>query len=219
MLELVTFTGVDAHTDLTELARIANEYPRAEFGVLVGSQTAGDNPIFPPIDIVCALRNLGGVNTALHLCGKDARIVAGETHTPHALNLLCQGFGRVQVNLHGDGENPERVQVRDLEIRRFAQKVDTGSVILQHRGPWSEIPIDHPRIEYLFDLSEGRGERASSTGRTRPKTGAWATPAGWVPTTSRRPWSSPRRNTRRPRSGSTWNGTSGTRTTGSTWTW
>ena len=158
MLELVTFTGVDAHTDLTELARIANEYPRAEFGVLVGSQTSGDNPIFPPIDIVCALRNLRGVNTALHLCGKDARIVAGETHTPHALNLLCQGFGRVQVNLHGDGENPERVQVRDLEIRRFAQKVDTGSVILQHRGPWNEIPVDHPRIEYLFDLSEGRGE-------------------------------------------------------------
>ena len=158
MLELVTFTGVDAHTDLTELARIANEYPRAEFGVLVGSQTGGDNPIFPPIDIVCALRNLGGVNTALHLCGKDARIVAGETHTPHSLNLLCQGFGRVQVNLHGDGENSERVQVHDLEIRHFAQKVDTGSVILQHRGPWSEIPVDHPRIEYLFDLSEGRGE-------------------------------------------------------------
>ena len=34
----------------------------------------------------------------------------------------------------------------------------TQSVILQHRGPWSEIPVDHPRIEYLFDLSEGRGE-------------------------------------------------------------
>ena len=34
----------------------------------------------------------------------------------------------------------------------------TRSVILQHRGTWSEIPTDHPRIEYLFDLSEGRGE-------------------------------------------------------------
>ena len=48
MLELVTFTGVDAHTDLTELARIANEYPRAEFGVLVGSQTAGTTPSSRP---------------------------------------------------------------------------------------------------------------------------------------------------------------------------
>ena len=60
MLELVTFTGVDAHTDLKELARIASEYPQAEFAVLAGSQTGGDNPIFPPMDIVRALRNLDG---------------------------------------------------------------------------------------------------------------------------------------------------------------
>ena len=158
MLELVTFTGVDAHTDLKELARIAIEYPQAEFAVLAGSQTGGDNPIFPPMDTVRALRNLDGVNTALHLCGKYARMAAGETHAPHSLNLLCNGFGRVQVNLHGEAKNPERVQVRAARVRHFAQKVETGSVILQHRGPWSEIPVDHPRTEYLFDLSEGRGE-------------------------------------------------------------
>ena len=82
MLELVTFTGVDTHTDLNELARIAREYPQAEFAVLAGSQTGGDNPIFPPMETVRALRNLDGVNTALHLCGKYARMAAGETHTP-----------------------------------------------------------------------------------------------------------------------------------------
>ena len=48
--------------------------------------------------------------------------------------------------------------MRALEIRHFAQEAENGSVILQHRGPWSEIPVDHPKIEYLFDLSEGRGE-------------------------------------------------------------
>ena len=158
MLELVTFTGVDTHTDLKELARIASEYPRAEFAVLAGSQTGGDNPIFPPLDIVRALRNLGGVNTALHLCGKYARMAAGETHAPESLNLLCNGFGRVQVNLHGEAENPEGVQVRAARVRRFVHEAETRNVILQHRGPWSEIPMEHPRIEYLFDLSEGRGQ-------------------------------------------------------------
>ena len=112
MLELVTFTGVDAHTDLTELARIANEYPRAEFGVLVGSQTSGDNPIFPPLEIVWELRNLHGVNTALHLCGKYARMAAGETHHPPRtqpdLQRLRPGAGQPP---RGYGENSESVQV------------------------------------------------------------------------------------------------------------
>ena len=110
------------------------------------------------LDIVRELRNLGGVNTALHLCGKDARMAAEETHAPHSLNLLCNGFGRVQVNLHGDTENSESVQVHASEIQHFVQNVKAQNVILQHQGPWSEIPVDHPRIEYLFDLSEGRGE-------------------------------------------------------------
>ena len=158
MLEMITFTGVDAHTDLKELARIAREYPQAEFAVLARSQTGGDNPIFPPLDTVRALRNLDGVNTALHLCGKYARMAAGETHTPHSLNLLCNGFGRVQINLHEDVENPTRVRVAALSVKRFAEQTGTRSVILQHRADWDEIPVDHPRIEYLFDLSEGRGE-------------------------------------------------------------
>ena len=158
MLKLVTFTGVDVHTDLKELAKVASEYPQAEFAVLAGSQTGGDNPIFPPLKTVRALRNLDGVNTALRLCGKYARMAAGETHAPHSLNLLCNGFGRVQVNLHEDVENPTRVQVAASSVKRFAGQTGTRSVILQHRADWDEIPVDHPRIEYLFDLSEGRGE-------------------------------------------------------------
>ena len=158
MLELVTFTGVDAHTDLKELARIAMEYPQAEFAVLTGSQTGGDNPIFPPLKTVRALRNLDGVNTALHLCGKYARMAAAEMPAGWPIKIKAQGFGRVQINLHGDAENPRRVQVRAAMVRHFAQETETGSIILQHRGPWNQIPVNHPKIEYLFDLSEGRGE-------------------------------------------------------------
>ena len=158
MLEIITFTGVDAHTDLEELREIAREYPRAEFAVLFGSQTWGDNPIFPPDETVRALRNLDGVNTALHLCGKYARMAAGEMRTIWPVKLKARGFGRIQVNLHGDEQDPRRVEIAVPTIKRFAEQTSTGSVILQHQGPWSETPVDHPRIEYLFDLSEGRGE-------------------------------------------------------------
>ena len=158
MLEIITFTGVDAHTDLEELREIAREYPRAEFAVLFGSQTWGDNPIFPPVETVRALRKTQGVNTALHLCGRYARKAAGEEPMGLGLKHLARGFGRIQVNLHGDEQDPRRVEIAVPAIKRFAEQAGTRSVILQHRGPWSETPVDHPMIEYLFDLSEGRGE-------------------------------------------------------------
>ena len=159
MIEIITFTGVDAHTDLTELARIAREYPGAEFGVLFGSQTwKHNNPTFPPVETVRALRNLQGVNTALHLCGQYARRVAGAGPMGLGLTVLARGFGRVQINLHEDAWDPGRVQGTAEAVRRFAEETETGSVILQHRSPWEDAPVDHPRIEYLFDLSEGRGE-------------------------------------------------------------
>ena len=158
MLEIITFTGVDAHTDLEEVREIAREYPRAEFAVLFGSQTWGDNPIFPPVETVRALRKTQGVNTALHLCGRYARKAAGEEPMGLGLKHLARGFGRIQVNLHGDEQDPRRIEIAIPAIKQFAEQAGTGSVILQHRGPWSETPVDHPMIEYLFDLSEGRGE-------------------------------------------------------------
>ena len=39
MLDILTFTGVDSHTSLDELARLAARYPKVEFGILVGSHT------------------------------------------------------------------------------------------------------------------------------------------------------------------------------------
>ena len=156
MIEIVTFTGVDEGTDLREIQEIAGKYPRVEFGVLIGSQTKVQNsPIFPPVETVRALRDLRGVNTALHLCGTLARQAAGEEPMGPGLMPLATGFGRVQVNLHGDPDNPARVRLDLLKTTDLAER--TGSVILQHRGPWADIPLDHPNVEYLFDLSEGAG--------------------------------------------------------------
>lgn len=158
MLELVTFTGIDQYTSLTSVGEIAAQYPKAEFGVLVGSQTGGNNPIFPPVGVVRFARQmLPRHQIAIHLCGKYARQAAGIEEPTQELYDLCGGFGRVQVNLHGDIDDTSRIDPVLDSLRWFADRPYIGGVILQHRATWEEIPLDHPKVEYLFDLSEGGG--------------------------------------------------------------
>ena len=158
MIELLTFTGVDSETSLQGLSTLSQRYQRVEFGVLLGSEVGG---IFPPLKVVEQLKTLGsavGIKTALHLCGKYSRMVMRpEGADDEHLWDLCAGFGRVQVNLHGDWFNPERIDVSREEIRHFARRVEADRVILQHRGDWGSMPVEHDKIEYLYDVSEGGG--------------------------------------------------------------
>ena len=157
MIELVTFTGVDSATSIDGLAELSRRYPRVEFGVLVGSQLGG---IFPPLDVVESLKARGGDEgfmIALHLCGRYARMAVNPDGADPGLWALCAGFGRVQVNLHGDWFDPSRVQLTREGVERFADRVDAERIILQHRGGWETIPSRHEKIEYLFDVSEGGG--------------------------------------------------------------
>lgn len=164
MLEIVTFTGVDSQTSTVELTAIAERYPRVEYGVLVSTDgyTGRESGIFPPHHVVDTLRMLGSTGmfqTSIHLCGEVARRVMSETWGP-AILRMCDGFSRVQLNLHGDAFNPERIEVSARAVQGFAEAVDCRSLILQHRRPWNDVPFLHPRVEYLFDLSEGRGQES-----------------------------------------------------------
>ena len=161
MIEIVTFTGVDARTDFDELVGIGNRYPFVEFGVLVGDQTCEDNPVFPTLELVYGLKKrLQADRIAIHLCGKYARAAArmemGER--PPRIHAVTNGFGRIQINLHEDAGSPERLGVDAGYLRSFANHSSARRVILQHRSRWENIPVQHPKVEYLFDLSEGRGQ-------------------------------------------------------------
>ena len=160
MIELVTFTGVDSTTSFHGIKRLAKKYPNAEFGVLVGTHSGKtDYGIFPPLSTVRNLNVFGalvGINTAIHLCGEYARQVMDPDGPSADLLQLCKGFGRVQVNLHGDSWSPFRVEVSVKMIKAFADKMP-GEVILQHRGPWADVPVIYRNITYLFDRSEGGG--------------------------------------------------------------
>ena len=158
MLEILTFTGVDESTDIEALKEICAQHPQVEFAVLYGTRPGKGSPIFPSTEFVRRFRNLEGVRTAIHLCGDWARCATGELSRSITLGLLCNGFGRVQINLHGDDANPERVKIEHSALKRFAQQTATNSVILQHQESFDTVPIQHPRIEYLFDLSEGSGQ-------------------------------------------------------------
>ena len=162
MLEIITFTGVDRRTSMHQLAALAYRHYRAEFGVLVGSNTGHpEMPIFPPIHTVNKLKEAGqasGFRTALHLCGIYSRQVMDPQGPQNSLYELCEGFDRVQINLHADTFGSGDIDVNVRAITRFADAVQCERVIIQHRGPgWSNIPVSHEKIEYLFDLSEGRG--------------------------------------------------------------
>ena len=167
MLDFLTFTGVDSETRMNDLLSIAKSYGKShvEFGVLVGSHTgeSSQGGIFPSLHIVRAVKGLKrdyGMQVAIHLCGRYSRMVMDDEGVPDELYDLCNGFSRVQVNLHGDSFNPGRVAVAAWAIKRFADTVGCERVILQHRGGWGQIPVFHEKVEYLFDKSEGGGRAA-----------------------------------------------------------
>ena len=162
MIDIVTFTGIDRRTPLETLIDLSRRYPRVEFGILVGSHTGEAGlPIFPDMRVVDELREVsksGVLQTSIHLCGKFARMVMGENGPDKSLYPLCEGFDRVQVNLHGDTFMDGGVKVKVSAVKNFADNVDCDSVILQHRGTsWDDVPVVHDKVEYLFDRSEGRG--------------------------------------------------------------
>lgn len=174
MLEILTFTGVDQRTNISELARISRDYPKVEFGVLAGTE-AGETPIFPAIDSIRTLSVALGelkIRRSLHLCGMFARAAAGATTAsapPDMVLDLCQPFDRVQVNLHGDSFDDSRIDVNTKSLTEFTDRVACETVILQHRSDWESVPISHDKVEYLFDQSEGRGIESFDT---------WPVPAG-----------------------------------------
>ena len=171
-IEILTFTGVDAHTDLDRLMDIQHRYPKVEFGVMVGSQTDefDDHGLFPSRRTMQTFRDRclnAGTKAAIHLCGKwSVAVVKGMSYYRgipwHRLMGMSRNFHRVQVNL------PSRINTTAVahKIMDFINEVtddgfDEGRyakrVILQHRETFESVPILHGSVEYLFDKSGGNG--------------------------------------------------------------
>ena len=167
MLNLVTFTGIDSRTSKEWALAVSAKYKRVEFGILIGSHTGDPNySIFPDFSVINSWKVFAkahGIQLSLHLCGRWSRLAFGTESTGmdrlRLLDLTGGGFTRCQVNWpRGKGWTSADKD----HLWRFLFLMEP-TAILQHRGPFVTAPFQHPKVEYLFDRSGGRGVRSISS--------------------------------------------------------
>ena len=153
--QFIAFTGVDRLELLPGLERLARRYP-IEWGVLIDEQPRG-TMLFPAADTVRGLLATRGLRWAAHVCGTLAqRIAAGTQDAPVA---VLEGFGRLQINHAFSGSDALQVS----HCAEYSQRCGVRAV-LQCQG---EFPAD-TRVDWLYDVSFGRGSRPSSWPRPAP---------------------------------------------------
>lgn len=106
----ITFTGVDAKTDLKALTEIQREYPIAEFGILTSYHWYENGNRYPDPRMIWSLT--GGWNLALHVCGaaaSDAAIGKWGAIDVHLGGMLDR-FRRIQLNIAGRMDKPNYVR-------------------------------------------------------------------------------------------------------------
>ena len=109
MITQVTFTGIDARTDIGRLADIQKRYPFVEFGVLMSRSRQGKENRYPDLSLLERLEGLG-LNLSCHVCGSLAREIILENQTRRFarysdaslrdyLGRFISLFKRVQLNV------------------------------------------------------------------------------------------------------------------------
>ena len=149
----ITFTGIDAYTDLYHLIDLSERYKGyVEWGVLFSENKTNQGCLrYPPRLMTEALRPLTYLNMSAHLCGKYAT-EANKGRVPNC-DFTAINFRRVQVN----HSSPDINKLNDFS--RMIHK----QVIAQSRDP--EGFAMGGDVQWLFDQSGGRGERP----KTLPK--------------------------------------------------
>ena len=125
-LKHITFTGIDARTDIKALQEIQHQYPIAEFGVLTSYHWYENGNRYLDPQIINTLRD-AGLHLALHVCGQaahDATIGRWDLIDKLTWSNLDL-FDRVQLNIANRTDNPTTLSKR---ARIVGQEV----IIQQH---------------------------------------------------------------------------------------
>lgn len=171
MLQHVTFTGWDRHTDLTELATLCNDYPqeRIEIAVLY-SANQDDDDRYPQVGKAREILKAAlaaGQRSAVHICGRAARSLlqeveddaAGARVFSRAAPLISLAH-RVQVNVGEEfwPDGGDRYKRASLVAKAIGRPV-----IIQSRdtSDWPDVEHFWPgasrMVPFLFDRSAGAG--------------------------------------------------------------
>jgi hypothetical protein len=111
-LQNITFTGIDGKTDLGALWELQQQYPIAEFGVLVAKNwRENGNRYFNP-SYLDALDGRG-LNLSAHLCGSIARAAVRGDFEPFRdwARSFPFTFNRCQLNIATSKENPNSFEL------------------------------------------------------------------------------------------------------------
>ena len=159
-LRHITFTGIDARTDLQELQDIQQQYPIAEFGVLTSYHwyENGNRYLNPQ-----SLPNLYGreLNLALHICGSmvsDATEGLWGHINRHTLSMLeMQLFQRVQINVANRLDHPERLVSMPTPKTEIIIQQRSGNTEFFERSLWGDEDGCPRLVSMLIDDSGGQG--------------------------------------------------------------
>lgn len=153
-LSKVTFTGIDERTDLKRLAKLQEEYPFAEFGILLSYDWKENGNRFPSPEILSKFDGLG-LNLSAHFCGQAAvDVVLGKRFKIQDLfGTSIKNFRRCQLNIKADGYLSN--------LRKLPPVPFIDEVIVQMHTPEQCRQFlfgEHPKnMSFLLDGSGGRG--------------------------------------------------------------
>lgn len=161
-LKHITFTGIDARTDLQELQAIQQQYPLAEFGVLTSYHWYENGNRYLDPELMSLLRGRG-LNLSLHICGSavhDAAVKEWDKIDELTKSNL-DIFKRVQLNISGRKDSPAFCWIpiiigQELIVQqKGSDNMTLFNATVKH---WRERPYPHRDvISVLLDASGGRG--------------------------------------------------------------
>ena len=153
-LTKVTFTGIDEKTDLNRLVKLQEQYPYAEFGVLLSYDWQVNGCRFPDPQLLKRLTPLG-LNLSAHLCGQAALdVVYGKRFkTEQLLDGCAKIFRRCQLNLKAAGLFSELRSLKPVPfINEVIIQMHTPELCMQFMNGQT------PKFtSYLLDASCGAG--------------------------------------------------------------
>jgi len=153
-LSKVTFTGLDDHTDLSQVDEFCHDNPLAEIGVLYSPSWVGTGRYPSVAKIYEFVEKYPHVPKALHICG--AGFMEFMDATPHGW-MLATKFDRVQLNMNWDKRKGKTPLGGFVEAVRALKR----PVIVQYtRGNKELVDAIAPseNVQALFDGSGGRGK-------------------------------------------------------------
>lgn len=170
LLQYVSIAGPDTNTSIEELAKLAQEFPFVEWGVLYSVTAAGKNR-YPTLDW-CEKFFKTAMNgyKAVHLCGKPAfNQLLSDT-----LPDFVYRADRLQLNLNARSYSHSCDELQKLydKALTLAPKV----VLQYHEGTEFDIarwltklsPADRERVSVLVDGSGGAGIEIEKNKLIRP---------------------------------------------------